>query len=72
MLILCGGAGVRGQLLSADGCRDAAAVPVVVGQRQVQQAGACGQVDVLHMVHLCPTHRTQLKGKKSICHLINY
>lgn len=65
MLILRGGASVRGQHLSADGGRDAAAaVLVVVGQRQVQQAGACGQVDMLHMVHVCPTHRTQLRERK--------
>lgn len=37
---------------SADGRGNAAAVLVVVGQRQVQQAGAGGQVDVLHMLHL--------------------
>lgn len=60
VLVLCGGAGVRGLRVSADGCRDAAAVLVVVGQRQVQQAGACGQVNVLHMLHLRPTHGAQL------------
>lgn len=52
VLILCGRAGVRGRHVSADGCGDVAAVLVVVGQRQVQQAGACGQVDVLHVLHL--------------------
>lgn len=65
MLILCGGAGVRGQHLSVDGCGDAAAaVLVVVREGQAQQAGACGQVDVLHMVHLRPTHGTQLRERK--------
>lgn len=53
-----------------DGRREAAAaVLVVVGQRQVQQAGAGGQVDVLHVLHLRAAHGTQLqekvKGKKS-------
>lgn len=49
--------------LSADGGRDAAAAAlVVVGQRQVEQAGAGGQVDVLHVIHLGATHRAQLQG----------
>lgn len=62
VLVLRGGA-VRGHF-SADGRRDAAAVLVVVGQRQVQQAGAGGQVDVLHVLHLRPTHRTHLRERK--------
>lgn len=50
---LCGRAAVRGGRLPADGRREAAAaVLVVVGQRQVEQAGAGGQVDVLHVLHL--------------------
>lgn len=40
-------------------------VLVVVGQLQVQQAGAGGQVDVLHVIHLGATHRTQLKGQRA-------
>lgn len=52
LFILGGGAGVRGGCVSVDGCWDAAVVFVVVGQRQVQQAGAGGQVDVLHVLHL--------------------
>lgn len=49
--------------LSVDGGRDAAAAPlVVVGQRQVEQAGAGWQVDVLHVIHLGATHRAQLEG----------
>lgn len=53
VFVLCGRAAVRGSHLSVDGCGDAAApVLVVVCQRQVKQAGAGGQVDVLHMLHL--------------------
>lgn len=37
---------------------------VVVRQRQVQQAGAGGQVDVLHVVHLRATHRAELTGAR--------
>lgn len=40
-------------------------VLVVVGQLQVQQAGAGGQVDVLHVIHLGATHRAQLKGQRA-------
>ena len=65
VVVLCGGAAVRGVHVSVDGCGDAAAaVLVVVGQRQAQQAGAGGQVDVLHVLHLRPAHGTQLKGKE--------
>lgn len=65
VVVLCGGAAVRGVHVSVDGRGDAAAaVLVVVGQRQAQQAGAGGQVDVLHVLHLRPTHGTQLKGKE--------
>lgn len=63
VLILCGRAAVRSQF-SVDGRGDAAAVLVVVGQRQVQQAGAGGQVDVLHVLHLRPTHGTQLRERE--------
>lgn len=69
---------MRRSHLSVDGRRyAAAAVLVVVGQRQVQQAGAGGQVDVLHVLHLRPTHRTQLKErkerkKKSIKHQVYF
>lgn len=53
VVVLCGRATVRRSHFSADGRRDAAApVLVVVSQRQVQQAGAGGQVDVLHVLHL--------------------
>lgn len=70
VVVLRGRAAVRGSHSSVDGCGNTAAVLVVVGQRQVQQAGAGGQVDVLHVLHLRPTHRTQLKegmekGKKN-------
>lgn len=65
VVVLCGRAAVGRGHFSVDGRGDAAAVLVVVGQRQVQQAGAGRQVDVLHVLHLRPTHRTQLgKGKK--------
>lgn len=66
---LCGRAAVRGGRFPVDGRREAAAaVLVVVGQRQVQQAGAGGQVDVLHVRHLRAAHGTQLqeKGKRSV------
>lgn len=53
---------VRRRQFSVDGGREAAAVLVVVGQRQVQQAGAGGQVDVLHVVHLRAAHRAELTG----------
>lgn len=66
VFILCGGTSVRGGHVSVDGRGDAVAELVVVGQRQVQQAGAGGQVDVLHMLHLRPTHRTQLRAKIEI------
>ena len=55
-LVLC----VRRRQVSVDGGSDGGAVLVVVGQRQVQQAGAGGQVDVLHVIHLGATHRAQL------------
>lgn len=55
---------VRRRQFSVDGGREAAAVLVVVGQRQVQQAGAGGQVDVLHVVHLRATHRAELTGAR--------
>lgn len=65
VVVLCRGAAVRRSHLSVDGrWYAAAAVLVVVSQRQVQQAGAGGQVDVLHVLHLRPTHRTQLKERK--------
>lgn len=54
--------GVRRRQVSVDGGWDGGAVLVVVGQRQVQQAGAGGQVDVLHVVHLGATHGAQLRG----------
>lgn len=57
--------GVRRRQLSVDGRREAAVVLVVVGQLQVQQAGAGGQVDVLHVIHRGATHRAQLKGKRA-------
>lgn len=60
VLVLLGGAGVWRRRLPEDRCRYVAVVLVVVGQRQVQQAGAGGQVDVLHVLHLRPTHGTQL------------
>lgn len=69
VFILCGGAGVRRGRVSVDGCGNIAAVLVVVRQRQVQEAGASGQIDVLHVLHLRATHGTQLGGesrKKSI------
>lgn len=56
---------VRRRQVSVDGGWDGSAVLVVVGQRQVQQAGAGGQVDVLHVIHLRATHRAQLSGGKS-------
>lgn len=56
---------VRRRQLSVDGRREAAVVLVVVGQLQVQQAGAGGQVDVLHVIHLRATHRAQLKGQRA-------
>lgn len=52
VLVLGGRAGVRGRHLPVDRRWDVTAVLVVVGQRQVQEAGACGQVDVLHVFHL--------------------
>lgn len=55
---------VRRRQFSVDGGREPAAVLVVVGQRQVQQAGAGGQVDVLHVVHLRATHRAELTGAR--------
>lgn len=68
VVVLCGRAAVRRSHFSVDGCRDAAAgaaaMLVVVSQCQVQQAGAGGQVDVLHVLHLRPAHRTQLRGKE--------
>lgn len=64
VFILCGGAGVRRGRVSVDGCGNIAAVLVVVRQRQVQEAGASGQVDVLHVLHLRSTHRTQLGWKR--------
>lgn len=57
--------GVRRRQLSVDGGRKAAVVLVVVGHLQVQQAGAGGQVDVLHVIHLGATHRAQLKGQRA-------
>lgn len=60
VFILCGGAGVRRGRVSVDGCGNIAAVLVVVRQRQ--EAGASGQVDVLHVLHLRSTHGTQLGG----------
>ena len=63
VLVLCCRAAVRRSQFSVDGC-GGAAVLVVVGQRQVQQAGAGGQVDVLHVLHLRPTHGTQLRDRK--------
>lgn len=64
VVVLC--VALRRRRFPVDGRRDvaAAAVLVVVGQRQVQQAGAGGQVDVLHVIHLQPTHGTQLKETK--------
>lgn len=62
---LCGRAAVRGGRFPADGRREAAAaVLVVVGQRQVEQAGAGGQVDVLHVLHLRAAHGTQLQDEE--------
>lgn len=66
VVVLCGGAGG----VSADGGgaaagAAAAAVLVVVGERQAQQAGAGGQVDVLHVLHVRPAHGTQLRGKNT-------
>lgn len=57
---------LRRRRFSVDGRRDvtATAVLMVVGERQVQQAGAGGKVDVLHVIHLQPTHGTQLKETK--------
>lgn len=53
VVILCGGAAVRRGYVSVDRGWDATAVLlVVVSQRQAQQAGAGGQVDMLHMLHL--------------------
>lgn len=63
VFILCGGAGVRRGRVSVDGRGNIAAVLVVVRQRQVQEAGASGQVDVLHVLHLRSTHGTQLGGE---------
>jgi len=57
-------AAVRRRHFSVDGRGDAAAVLVVVRQRQVQQAGAGGQVDVLHVLHLRPTHGTRLRERR--------
>lgn len=56
---------VRLRQVSVDGGWDGGAVLVVVGQRQVQQAGAGGQVDVLQVVHLGATHRAQLRGERA-------
>lgn len=64
VFILCGGAGVRRGRVSVDGRGNIAAVLVVVRQRQVQEAGASGQVDVLHVLHLRSTHGTQLGGNR--------
>ena len=64
MFVLCGGAGVGGGRFPADGCGDAAVVLVVVGQRQVEQAGAGGQVDVLHVLHIAAAHGTQLREER--------
>lgn len=65
VVVLGGRAAVGGGHFSVDGGGDGAAELVVVGQCQVQQAGAGGQVDVLHVLHLRPTHGTQLReGKK--------
>lgn len=66
VFVLCGRAAVRRSHFSVDGRRDVAAAAsaamlVVVGHGQIEQAGAGGQVDVLHVLHLRPTHRTQLK-----------
>lgn len=69
VFILCGGAGVRRGRVSVDGCGNIAAVLVVVRQRQVQEAGASGQVDVLHVLHLRSTHGTQLGGIEEETHL---
>ena len=71
VLVLCGRAAVRSQF-SVDGRGDAAAVLVVVGQRQVQQAGAGGQVDVLHVLHLRPAHGTQLREREKSVLSIDY
>lgn len=61
VVVFCGGAAVRRGHVSVYGCWDAATVLlVVVSQRQAEQAGAGGQVDVLHVLHLRSTHRTQL------------
>lgn len=64
VFILSGGAGVRRGQVSVDGRWNAAAVLVVIGQRQVQEAGASGKVDVLNVLHLGPTHGTQLRRRK--------
>lgn len=58
---------VRGGQIAADGRGDAAAHHVVgtlAAHGQVEQAGAGGQVDVLNVLHLRATHRTQLPGNR--------
>lgn len=67
VFVLRGGAGVRGRGVPVDGRRDAAAELAVVGQRQVQEAGARGQVDVLNVLHVRPANRTQLKEGRQTC-----
>lgn len=52
VFVLRGGAAVRGVSVSVDGSGNAAAVLVVVVQRQAEEAGAGGQVDVLHVLHV--------------------
>lgn len=59
--VLVVGAAVRRGHVSVDGCWDVTAVLVVVRQSEAEQTGACGQVHVLNMLHIGPTHRTQLK-----------
>lgn len=63
-LVFVVGAAVRRGCVSVDGGGDAAVELVVVVQRQVQEAGAGGQVDVLHVLHVRPTHRTQLRKRR--------
>lgn len=65
VLVVGVGAAVRRGRVSVDGCGDAAAAELmVVVQRQAQEAGAGGQVDVLHVLHVRPTHGTQLRERR--------
>lgn len=50
--VLVVGAAVRGGHVSVDGSWDATALLVVVCQSEAEQAGACGQVHMLNVLHV--------------------